>query len=89
MAAPVDLYGNSYDRFSADVQRAVRAETYGEDIGQSGWMTADELRRFIVFLDLKQTDDVLEIGSGSGGPALFLAETVNCRLVGLDMNEFE
>lgn len=88
MAAPVDLYDNSYEQFSADAQRAVRAETYGEDIGQSGWMTADELRRFIVFLELKQTDDVLEIGSGSGGPALFLAKAVNCRLVGLDTNEF-
>jgi ubiquinone/menaquinone biosynthesis C-methylase UbiE len=88
MAAAVDLYDNSYERFSADVQRVVRAETYGEDIGQSGWMTADELRRFIVFLNLKIMDNVLEIGSGSGGPALFLAEMVNCRLVGLDVNEF-
>ncbi len=87
-AAPVDLYDNSYDRFSADVQCAVRIETYGEDIGQSGWMMADELRRFIAFLDLKRRDEVLEIGSGSGGPALFLAETVGCRVTGLDINEF-
>ena len=86
--APVDLYDNSYDRFSADVQHAVRIETYGEDIGQSGWMTADELRRYIAFLDLKRRDEVLEIGSGSGGPALFLAETVGCRVTGLDINEF-
>lgn len=86
--APVDLYDNSYDRFSADVQRAVRAETYGEDIGQSSWMTADELRRHIAFLDLKPSDEVLEIGSGSGGPALFLAQAAGCRVTGLDINEF-
>jgi len=86
--ASVDLYNASYNKFASEAQRAVRAETYGEDIGQSGWMTANELRRFIAFLDLKQTDRVLEIGSGSGGPALFLAETVGCRLIGLDTNEF-
>ena len=88
MAAPVDLYNTFYDKFSADAQEAVRSETYGEDIGQSSWMTADELRRFIRLLNLNHSSNVLEIGSGSGGPALFLAETVRCRIMGLDINEF-
>ena len=88
MTATVDLYNNSYDKFAADAQRFVRLETYGEDIGQSSWMTADELRRFIRLLNLDESSNVLEIGSGSGGPALFLAETVRCRVTGLDVNEF-
>lgn len=88
MTDTVDLYNNSYDKFSADVQQSVRLETYGEDIGQSSWMTADELRRFIRLLNLDESSNVLEIGSGSGGPALFLAEMVRCHVTGLDINEF-
>lgn len=88
MDAPVDLYNTSYDKFSADVQQAVRSETYGEDIGQSSWMTADELRHFITLLRLNRSSNVLEIGSGSGGPALFLAQVIGCKVIGLDVNEF-
>lgn len=88
MDAPVDLYNTSYDTFAVDVQQAVRFETYGEDIGQSGWMTADELRSFLTLLNLTPSSNVLEIGSGSGGPALFLAEATGCTVTGLDINAF-
>jgi len=88
MADSVDLYNTSYDNFSVEAQQKVRAETYGEDIGQSGWMTADELRYFIRLLELSPSSNVLEVGSGSGGPALFLVETAGCKLTGLDINEF-
>jgi SAM-dependent methyltransferase len=88
MDAPVDLYNTSYDKFSVGVQQAVRSETYGEDIGQSSWMTADELRHFMALLSLNRSSNVLEIGSGSGGPALFLAEAIGCKVIGLDINEF-
>lgn len=88
MPDSVDLYNTSYDNFSAAAQQKVRAETYGEDIGQSGWMTASELRYFIDLLEISPTFNVLEVGSGSGGPAIFLAETAGCRITGIDINEF-
>jgi len=88
MPASVDLYNTSYDNFSARVQAEVRAETYGEDLGQSSWMTAVELRQFIRHLKLKPSSHVLEVGSGSGGPALFVARTVGCQITGLDINEY-
>ena len=88
MRASLDLYNTSYDNFSARVQAAVRAETYGQDLGQSSWMTADELRQFIRWLKLKRSSRVLEVGSGSGGPALFVARTVGCRITGLDINAY-
>jgi ubiquinone/menaquinone biosynthesis C-methylase UbiE len=88
MKNTVDLYNTYYDKFAADAQAAVRAETYGEDIGQSSWMTADELRRFIELLKIDESSTVLEVGSGSGGPALFLAEETRCKLIGVDVNEF-
>src|SRR5438445_6097967 len=87
-AGSVDLYNTSYDNFAARVFGEVRARTYGEDLGQSSWMTADELRQFIRWLKLKSSFHVLEVGSGSGGPALFVARTVGCRITGLDINEY-
>jgi len=87
MRGSVDLYDTSYDNFSARVQAEVRAATYGEDLGQSSWMTADELRKFIRWLKLKPSSHVLEVGSGSGGPALFVARTIGCWITGLDINE--
>jgi len=50
-------------------------------------MTAEELRRFIVLLKIKPSFHVLEVGSGSGGSSLFLAETVGCRVTGIDINQ--
>lgn len=88
MAAKVDLYNTYYDKFAADAQAAVRAETYGEDLGQSSWMTADELRHLIELLNINESMNVLEVGSGSGGPALFLVKETGCRLTGVDVNEF-
>jgi len=51
-------------------------------------MTADELRHFIVLLGIDASTNVLEVGSGSGGPALFLAKETGCKLTGVDINEF-
>jgi cyclopropane fatty-acyl-phospholipid synthase-like methyltransferase len=85
-AGSVDLYNTAYDNFAARVLGEVRAHTYGEDLGQSSWMTADELRQFIRWLKLKSSSHVLEVGSGSGGPALYVASTVGCRITGLDIN---
>ena len=88
MTPRVDLYDGSYDRFAAEAQEAVRAATYGEDLGQSSWMVADELRGFARLLELDGSSSLLEVGSGSGGPALLLAAETGCRVTGIDVNEF-
>jgi SAM-dependent methyltransferase len=83
-----DLYNTHYGKFATDAQAAVRTETYGEDLGQSSWMTADELREFARFLEIGAESNVLEVGSGSGGSALFLTELTGCSIAGVDANEF-
>jgi cyclopropane fatty-acyl-phospholipid synthase-like methyltransferase len=87
MPDSVDLYGTAYSNFAADAVQQVRRETYGEDFGQSSWVTGAEYRRFFQILELKAGDHVLDVGCGSGGPALFLARTVGCSITGVDMND--
>ena len=87
MSRSVDLYGTAYSNFATHVLEQVRRDTYGEDFGQSSWVTADEYRRFFRLLGLSSTDHILDVGCGSGGPAMFLGHEVGCRVTGVDFNE--
>jgi ubiquinone/menaquinone biosynthesis C-methylase UbiE len=86
VAQRVDLYDSAYGNYESDTYRQVRLETYGEDLGQTSWVTTEESKEIPQLLDLSLNSFVLELGCGSGGYALHLAERVGCRLVGLDIN---
>jgi len=62
MTHPVDLYDNVYGDFASEAEAAVRRATYGENIGQSSWMTAAEWLRFAV--------------RSGASPAMYLAEKI-------------
>jgi SAM-dependent methyltransferase len=87
MPDPVDLYGASYGNFRLDARERVRRETYDEDLGQTSWLTADEWRTFIGWLELDDGAPVLDVACGSGGPALFLARTYGVPVTGVDVSE--
>jgi uncharacterized protein (TIGR02246 family) len=84
---PVDHYDRAYSNFENAVEAAVRREAYGEDIGQTSWTTAAEWLRLAGSLAVGRESEVLEVGSGSGGPAVHLATTLGCRVTGVDINE--
>jgi ubiquinone/menaquinone biosynthesis C-methylase UbiE len=86
MSAKVELYDSAYANYASQVYREVRTETYGEDLGQTSWVTTEESREIPRRLGLKSDSSALEVGCGSGGFALYVAETVGCRVVGLDIN---
>jgi SAM-dependent methyltransferase len=81
----VDLYG-TYKHFTQQVLEAIRKETFGVDFGQNSWTTVDEYDRFISWLDITSNQHVLEVASGSGGPAIYLATKTGCLLTGIDAN---
>ena len=83
----VDLYNHVYSDFCSDAEAAVRHATYGEDIGQSSWMTAEAWLEYADLLQVGADSTVLEVGSGSGGPAVYLAKRRGCRVTGVDLNE--
>ena len=87
MSRKVDLYDSAYENYESAIYRQVRIETYGEDFGQTSWVTTEESNAIPQLLGLKSDSFVLELGCGSGGYAVHLAEKVGCRLIGLDMNE--
>lgn len=87
MPERIDLYDNTYRHFTDQVLEAIRKEAFGTDIGQNSWVTVDEYERFLPWLNLAMDDHVLEVASGSGGPALYLARTTGCRVTGIDASE--
>ncbi len=83
----VGLYDSAYGHFGTDVYAEVRRETRGQEVGQSGWMTRDELERFAARLGLRGFVPPPGVGCGSGGPALHVARTTGCAVAGVDVNE--
>lgn len=83
----VDHYGTSYDNFASKLYEEIRQETFGVDIGQDGWQTADEQDRFISWLNLESDSELLNVASGSGGPTLRIVQETGCSAIGIDIEQ--
>src|SRR3954465_11182880 len=82
----VPLYDNAYRGNAQEVYRQIRTETYDVDLGQTGWMDAEELRGFLPLMDLTPQSRVLEVGCGAGGCALYLSRLTHAQVTGIDTN---
>jgi SAM-dependent methyltransferase len=79
-------YDANYGNFQAELYAEIRREAFGEDIGQSSWLTADEQDHFLPHLKLSAGKLLLDVACGSGGPALRIATKTGCSLVGIDVH---
>jgi ubiquinone/menaquinone biosynthesis C-methylase UbiE len=80
-------YDANYGHFQSQLYEEIRREAFGEDIGQSSWITADEQDRYLTHLKLTEGKSLLDVACGSGGPALRIAKLTGCSLVGVDVHE--
>lgn len=83
----VDHYGTTYGQFAAEIYAKVRAQAFGVDIGQTGWITDDEQDLFLSWLRIDATARVLDVACGSGGPLVRIAQRSGCQGLGIDIHE--
>ena len=86
MSKKIDLYSSWYSNYSLETYSEVRLETYGEDYGQTSWVSTEESHEIPELLQLTSDSSVLDIGCGSGGYAVDLAKRIGCRVVGFELN---
>jgi SAM-dependent methyltransferase len=66
-----------------DIERLTPADLSGADEFHLGWRVATE--QLAARLDLAAEMQMLDIGSGLGGPARYFAETYRCGVTGIDL----
>src|SRR5258707_14003564 len=84
---PAGHYNANYGNFQTELYAQIRHEAFGEDIGQNSWLTSDEQDRFLEWLDLSPGKTLLDVACGAGGPALRIAASTGCSVVGIDVHE--
>ena len=75
------FFDDRFSHVSSDVLLEIEEEVFGTDYGATSWSTIDQIGVFIAEMGLKQGDRLLDIGSGSGWPALHIAEQTGCETV--------
>lgn len=83
----VDLYGASYRNFADELYGDIRREAFGEDIGQTSWLTAEEQDLFLSWLHLTRASRLLDVACGSGKPTLRIAQKTGAHVTGIDLHE--
>jgi len=79
-------YDKLYEHFDLPLMRQLRAEAYGQDIGQHSWVTAEELLGDIPKLKLLPESRLLDLGCGPAGPLTYIVAQTKCQAVGLDVS---
>lgn len=79
-------YDAQYGQFATKLYADIRAETFGEDIGQNGWITAEEQDLFVEWLALGPGTRLLDVACGSGGATLRIARRTKCMVHGIDIH---
>ncbi|MCH7865449.1 MAG: class I SAM-dependent methyltransferase, partial [Proteobacteria bacterium] len=84
--ALIERFSNTYQRLTqSEIMLGIERAVCGCDYGCTSWTTRDETRDICRMLGLGPGRRLLDIGSGSGWPGLYLAKETGCDAVLTDM----
>ncbi len=83
--AKLDAFDTIYRQGQLPVMRAIESRTCGCAYGATSWATRDEADLIAAVLGLGPRVGLLEIGAGSGWPALYLALKSGCDVTLTDL----
>lgn len=75
-----------YDTLRSGTLSAAALAHGDADIGQECLLTPEEILDLARRVGITAGTSVLDIGSGTGGPACYLAQQLGCRLLGVDIS---
>jgi cyclopropane fatty-acyl-phospholipid synthase-like methyltransferase len=78
--------GRFYDRFRGPGPSSAALGHDESHVGQECLLTTDEILAFARRAGISADTTVLDIGSGTAGPACYLARQLGCRVVGVDLS---
>ena len=74
-------FDERFSHVTSEVLLEIEEEVFGTDFGTTSWSTVEQIRTFIIEMGLTEEDRLLDIGSGPGWPALFIAEQTGCSAI--------
>jgi ubiquinone/menaquinone biosynthesis C-methylase UbiE len=77
-----------YEYAQHPVMLKIERQVCGCDYGASSWTTRVEADRMATLLELRLGSRLLDVGSGSGWPGLYLSRTTGCDLALVDLPAF-
>jgi 2-polyprenyl-3-methyl-5-hydroxy-6-metoxy-1,4-benzoquinol methylase len=90
MALPQRIDGTEVARFYDNLRRSTlsaAALAHGDAyVGQECLLTPEEMLAFARQAGITSETTVLDVGSGTGGPACYLAQQLGCRVLGVDVS---
>lgn len=78
-------FAADYECSALPAMKALESNVLGSDYGGTSWTTRPQVDSVFSHLELRPESRLLEVGSGSGWPALFLSQQTGCRTTLLDM----
>ncbi len=83
--ALIERFDRSYQRGQTDIMRAIERAICGCDYGGTSWTTRQEVEQVSGLLALRPGTALLDVGAGSGWPALYLAGISGCDVTLVDL----
>ena len=86
---PIGVDYSELHNLDSPVNRLLRDSIWDrrDDIGQQSFTTLRYMDDLIGRLGITEDTHILDVGAGTGGPAVYIANATGCRVTGIEINE--